>query len=169
MFKREKVMKKLVLSVVALLAGLASLSAHAATQFSGFNVVINLTPACAIKTAPGTITLAYTAGQPVATTSNTTFQLQCSQTLPYTVLVNTNSAATTGLYSPPAATNTGLLYTLALNSSATTPTFPGSDIAVASADGLVDTWYIFANIAAGQFGLNGTNTDTIAWNAIVKY
>jgi spore coat protein U-like protein len=168
MFKKGMIMNKLVLSVAALLAGLVSLSAHAATQASAFNVVINLTPACAITTAPGTITLAYTAGG-AAVTSNTSFQLQCSKTLPYTVLVNTNAAATTGLYSPPAAPNTGLLYTLALNSSATTPAFPGADIPVASADGLVDTWYIFANIAAGQFGLNGTNTDTIGWNAIVKY
>lgn len=161
-------MNKLVLSVAALLAGLVSLSAHAATQTSAFNVVINLTPACKITTAPGNITLAYAAGQATATTSSTSFVLQCSKTLPYTVGVST-ALVLPGIYSG-TATNTQLAYTLAMNTTGVTPgTFPGTDTPVASADGLADTWYIFANIAAGQFGTNGSNTDTIAYNAIVSY
>lgn len=98
-------MKKISLLLAALLAGLVSVSAQAAVATNTFNVAINLTSACQIKTVPA-ISFSYASFQVAAATAASSFDILCTNTLPI-------SSITLDLTSVTDA-DTGLAYTLAL-------------------------------------------------------
>lgn len=138
-------MKKLVLLVAALLAGLGSMSVQAVTATGTFPVNINLTSACTVNTALTAATFNYTSLQATPATFATTFDVQCTNTLPI-VSVTLDALAVTD-----AATN--LAYTLAL---AGVP---------ATATGVAQAVTVNGTMAAGQAGTCATPTCTNAASA----
>lgn len=78
-------------AALAALVAASVTSAEAATATSNFDVVVNLTGACKISTAPGTINVAH-AAYTAATTGTTNFTVQCSQGLLYNVTMPLSGA-----------------------------------------------------------------------------
>ncbi len=140
-------MKKLTLVLTGLLAVIASMPSQAATASSTFNVVINLTSACTIST-PANLTMNYTAGG-AAVTATTSANVNCTNTLPYTLSMNGTIGA--GKYALTDAA-TGLNYTLAFNGTGT----GGADATGVGAGATASVVTIGANIAAGQWGTCAT-------------
>lgn len=138
-------MKKAIALLAVLFAGMVSMSAQAATATGTFNVNINLTSACTVDTLPTAATFNYTSLQATAATFATTFNVQCTNTLPI-VSVALDSLAVTD-----AATN--LAYTLAL---AGVP---------ATATGAAQAVTVNGTMAAGQAGTCATPTCTNAASA----
>jgi hypothetical protein len=126
-------MKKLSISAIAMIAAFAAVapSAQAATATGTFPVNITLTSACTVDTLPTAATFAYTSLQVAASTFATTFNLQCTNTLPI-VSVALDAVAVTD-----AATN--LAYSLALGA---TPASTGAANPVA----------VTGTMAGGQAG-----------------
>ncbi len=118
-------MKKLLTAAALSVVALASMPVHAQQSVSGgFNVVINLAATCQIRTPSiADLTLAYTSFQTAATTATTNFNLRCTQSLPYTISLQSASAtAGAGFGAQTAGTNTALPYTLAINNNSGTGT-----------------------------------------------
>ncbi|HJY77545.1 MAG TPA: spore coat protein U domain-containing protein [Burkholderiales bacterium] len=86
-------MKK-ILTATAVAAALAAGNAQAAGQTSGqFNVTINLTSACTVSTIADVV-FAYTANQAGAqAATGGGFTVKCSQTLPYSLALQSGTAA----------------------------------------------------------------------------
>jgi hypothetical protein len=132
----------LIATAAGLLIGLASVSSQAATATGTFNVTINLTSACTVNTAATAATFNYTSMQAAAATFATTFDVQCTNTLPI-VSVALDSLAVTD-------NATNLAYTLAL---AGAPT---------AATGVAQAVTVNGTMAAGQAGTCATATCTNA-------
>ncbi|HEY6093878.1 MAG TPA: spore coat protein U domain-containing protein [Gallionellaceae bacterium] len=111
-------------------------------------VTITVNPVCAFSTPPGNITFNYTSFQATAATASTSFATLCTNTLPYTMSLDTTSA-----------TLLGLTYTL----SAPTGTYIGT--------GIAQTYSISGTIAAGQSGTCATATcsGTAVHTLIINY
>jgi hypothetical protein len=88
-----------------------------------------VSPACNITTAPGDLTINYTAFSPTASTGSSNFALRCTNTTPYTLALDATSGAVSGIG-----------YTLALSA-------PGG-----GGTGTVQTYNINGTAAAGQPG-----------------
>jgi uncharacterized protein YhbP (UPF0306 family) len=132
----------IITAAAGLLLGLASMSSQAATATGTFNVTINLTSACTVNTAATAATFNYTSLQAAAATFATTFDVQCTNTLPI-VSVALDSLAVTD-------NATNLAYTLAL---AGAPTV---------ANGAAQAVTVNGTMAAGQAGTCATATCTNA-------
>ncbi|NMM05583.1 spore coat protein U domain-containing protein [Polaromonas sp.] len=134
-------MKKL-LSIVALsmlaLSGLLTAPAHAAAVPANFNVLINLTSAC-LLTTPADLTFNYTSFQAGAASGSTTFNVKCTNTLPFALSLDLASVTD-------AATN--LAYTLALSG------------ATAAGTGVNQLITVTGTMALGQVGTCATATCT---------
>lgn len=132
-------MRKL-LSTAALgmlaLSGLLSAPAHGATATANFNVLINLTSACQLST-PADLSFSYTSFQAAAATGNSTFNVKCTNTLPYALSLDLASVTD-------AATN--LTYTLALSG------------ATAAGTGIDQPITVTGTMALGQGGSCATAT-----------
>ena len=113
-------MKKIAL-IAAMAAALASsFSAQAASVNGAFNVVLNLTSACEITTAPGQITINYTSFQTGPATGNTTFDVRCTTNLPYNLSLGTASTTEgAGFGSQTAGSTTALNYDLTVTDGVT--------------------------------------------------
>lgn len=135
-------MKKLALIAALGLSSLA-LSSHAATATGTFDVTINLTSACQITSAP-TAAFTYTSFQAAAATFASSFNVKCTNTLPYTIALDSTSVTDAA---------TALAYTLALGS--TTGTGSGVDQTIA----------VTGSMAAAQAGTCATSTCTNAASA----
>lgn len=127
-------MKK-ILSIAALsmlsLSSLFTAPAQAAGTANGnFNVNLTLTSACQINT-PTDLAMSYTALQGTAATGTSTINVKCTNTLPYTLALDSTSVLD-------AATN--LTYTLALSG------------ATAAGTGANQVITVTGNIASGQSG-----------------
>jgi spore coat protein U-like protein len=150
-------MKKLGL-LAAMMASLISISSQAATTTSNFNVDITLTSACAITVAPGAVTFTYISMQGAAAAAvGTSFDVTCTNGLPYTAMINDSSGtgAGPGVYGiTDAATN--LSYTLDLNG--------GGDLAGVGS-GAAQTINIGGTMAANQAGTCGAGSCTNAASA----
>lgn len=109
-----------------------------------FPVNISTPAVCTITTAPGTLTMNYTAFG-AAQTASKSFQPTCTIYLPYSMALN----ATNGVAS-------GVNYSLALN----TITTGGSSPLASTGTGAAQTFYVNANAAAGQAGTCTTATCT---------
>jgi hypothetical protein len=139
--ERIKMKKSSILTVVtALVLGLVSLNSQAATATGTFNVTINLTSACTVNTTAATTgaVFNYTSMQAAAATFATTFDVQCTNTLPI-VSVTLDSLAVLDIA-------TSLNYTLAL---AGVPTV---------ANGAAQAVTVNGTMAAGQAGTCATAT-----------
>ena len=140
-------MKKttLLAAAVGILFGLISMTSQAATATGTFNVNINLTSACAVNTTATAATFNYTSLQAAASTFSTSFNVQCTNTLPIVSVALDSTAVTDG------ATN--LAYTLALVG------------APATATGVPQAVTVNGTMAAGQAGTCAAATCTNAASA----
>jgi len=121
---------------------------HAATTNANFNVTVNLTATCEISTTPTDVAFTYTSFQAgVANSTGGDFGVRCTNTLPYTLSLD----STTG-------TVIGLNYSLSVPAA----TFNGN--------GLEQLYAITGTMAAGQSGTcattppgtcNGTDVRTL--------
>lgn len=152
-------MKKLILPVVLGLAGLVGGAAQAATATSNFNVNITLTSTCVLGAVPN-LAMSYTSFQGTAATGTSNFTVQCTNTLPFSLSLD-SASVTDG--------TTGLAYTLALSSSATHSVGPTGTLGGQSGTGASATYYVHGNVAASQGGTatagtaNNTRTLTITY------
>lgn len=137
-------MRKLYLPAVLALAALASVPAQAQVS-DNFDVIVTLTSACRLTTAPGDITIGYTSFTVTPVSATTDFAVQCTNTLPYSMALNTANADTLGLLIP-----------LSIRDSADTTNVTGTQTAGAAAT----SYKIRADIAAGQQGTCATATCT---------
>lgn len=137
-------MRNILAFIVTAVMGLGSLSAQAGTATGTFIVNINLTSSCAVDTVPTAATFNYTSMQVAAATFATSFNLQCTNTLPI-VSVALDSLAVTD-----AATN--LAYTLALG-------------ATPASNGAANPVTVNGSMAGGQAGTCITATCTNAASA----
>ena len=138
-------MKKLLSSVALSLLALSSFMtapAQAATATGNFNVVINLTSACEIN-SPTNLTFNYTSFQAAAASSTSTFNVRCTNTLPYALSLDLASVTD-------AATN--LAYTLAMT---------GATAAGTGANQLIT---VTGTMAAGQSGTCAGPAATVCTN-----
>lgn len=129
---------------------LAALAAPAKAQVTGnFDVIVTLTSACQLTTAPGDITIGYTSFTTTPVSATTDFAVQCTNTLPYSMALNTANADTLGLTIP-----------LSIRNSADTGDVTGMQTAGAAAA----SYKIRADIAAGQQGTcnSGSCTSTVS-------
>ena len=129
-------MKKLLSLFALAMVSVATLPVQAATATGTFDVKINLTSACVYaKTAD--LQLNYTSFQAVAATQTTSgaFTVQCTNTLPYTMALDTLSVTDQAL---------NLAYTLVLSAAGGT----GS--------GTAQPYTVTASMAAGQSGTCAT-------------
>lgn len=100
-------------------------------------VSITVVPECRVSTAPGTINFTYTALQATQATANTSFATQCTNTLPYTLSLDSNSNVAVGLN-----------YALKLNTSGS----GGTNTLASTGTGAAQTFFINGTMAAGQAG-----------------
>ena len=145
-------MKKFSLIAAAVLA-FATSSASALTASDGFNVTVNFTAACKVKTAATNMNFNYTAFA-AAQSKNTTTTFQCSRGLTPTFSFDNTSVDQTGAATPVAVgtlikgegTIAGVRYTL---SGASTQTQAGTDA------------------AAGVGGTGGTDGTAAEYNVVI--
>jgi len=146
-------------SVTAIAIGLGMVmtgQASAATGSGTFNVNVTLTSKCEIfngsgaTTTIGDISLSYTSFQTTASTSSTSFQVRCTNTLPYSMALDKASETDE---------TTGLAYTLNLNTSSTHNATASGSLGSQTGNGNTGrTYYIHANIAANQDGTSTAGT-----------
>ena len=137
-------MKLISTLVAASLVALATMPVHAATATAGFNVSATLTSKCQVTAGPTNLAFTYTSFQvAAATATGGAFSVQCTNSLPYTMAVDTVSANTV----------IGLVYSLALSSAGGT----GTGAAIA--------YTVNGNMAAGQSGTCATTAACTGTNA----
>lgn len=135
-------MKKLLISAIAALVTLAAIIPVAqAAATANFNVVINLTSACQITTAPGDITFNYTSLQGSAATPTSSYAVTCTNLLPYTMSVSGASVTDDAV---------NLAYDLTLSAT------------VGVGSGASQPYTVNGNMAAGQAGTCATASCTNA-------
>src|SRR5687767_11285379 len=79
-------------------AALAHSAAMAATTPAAFNVTATLTSKCEVTTTPADVAFTYTSFQTgVANSTGGGFQVRCTNTLPYTLSLNTTTGTVLGL------------------------------------------------------------------------
>ena len=122
--------KRLALAVALAAAFAAIPAAQAGSIAPTFNVTVNLTSKCQVTTAPTDVAFTYTSFQATAATASSTYGVQCTNTLPYTMALDTT------------ATNTvaGLTYAIALSASSGT------------GNGAAQSYTVNGTMAAGQGG-----------------
>lgn len=151
-------MKKLVLPVLMGIAALTSASLQAATlPPASFNVNVTLNAACQLTTAPGAINLTYTSFAAAAVSATTPVTVNCTNSLPYTLSLNTANADQLGLTIPLEILDNG-------GAVATFPVTSGNAAA---------NYSIRATISAGQRGTCASSavacTGTVARTLTVTY
>jgi hypothetical protein len=147
-------MKKL--SLIAATVLLASSGAFAQTAVDTFNVNVNFTSSCSVKTAAANLDFTYVAFQPgPATATPTSTVFQCTRGLGATFAFDNPGGDATGSAANAASITgagviAGLRYTMAGTASKTTT----GTVATAAAAGTADeyTVAITGSMAAGQAG-----------------
>jgi spore coat protein U-like protein len=121
-------------------------STNNATATGTHSVLISTTGSCSISTAPGTVSFAYTAFQDTAANASTTFGTTCTNTLAYSLSVDSSTQVVGGLN-----------YSLALG----TTSSGGSVPLAATGSGVQQIFYINGTMPAEQAG-SCTNVSCIA-------
>jgi len=140
-------MKKLLVTVLSLLGLTFAMPGHAAGTASGtFNVGLTLTSKCEINStnaATGAVitdlAMTYTSFQTTAATGTTTFNVRCTNSLPFTLALDSTTVTDNAL---------NLAYTLSLSGASGT----GS--------GVDQAFTVTGNIASGQAGTCATASCT---------
>ena len=160
-------MKNITLTSTLILAGLLASTAHAATAVGNFNVNVTLTSQCQINsTNPATaatitdLALAYTSFQTAPSTGNTSFNIRCTNTLPFSLALD-NASVTDG--------TTGLAYTLALSTTSVSIATAIPTLAGQSGTGANVQYFVQANIAGGQAGTATAGTSNKLRTLTVTY
>ena len=128
-----KYLHKLLISAAAAatFASIIPVAQAATTTPTGFNVTVNLTSGCEVTAGPTDVAFTYTSFQAgAATSTGGAFSVRCTNTLPYTMALD----STTG-------TVIGLNYTLALSAAGGT----GAGLTAAS-------YTVNGSMASGQSG-----------------
>ncbi len=110
-------MKKILsLVAAALVMGLSSLSAQAATNnvTGTFNVTINFTSACTVNTGTLAPSFSYTSNQatPAPIGGNLGYSVTCTSGVPYTMALDAGGTSYTGTFTAPTGTYTNSASTL---------------------------------------------------------
>lgn len=141
-------MKKLLITLLSLLGLTFTITGHAATAAGNFNVALTLNSKCEINStnaATGALitdlALTYTSFQTTAATGSTSFNVRCTNTLPYTLALDNTSVLDNAL---------DLTYTLSLSAASGTGT--GADQPIT----------VNGSISSGQAGTCATASCTNA-------
>lgn len=130
------------LATVAVTAALAAapFSAHAATATSNFNVTVSLTASCSITSGPTDVAFTYQSFQGTdATSTGGAFGVRCTNTLPYTMSLDSTTGTVIGL-----------------NYSLTLPTGPFAGT------GAIQNYTVSGTMVADQSGTCATSPDVSA-------
>lgn len=156
MIHRTFIVKKLTLATALTLSALVIAPAQAATSTGAFDVNITLTSKCEINSANAAsgaviadLGLLYTSFQTGPSTGSTSFNVRCTNTLPFGLALDT-AAVTDG--------TTGLAYTLALSTNATAIATAVVELTGQSGTGANVQYFVHGNIASGQAGTNTVGT-----------
>lgn len=156
-------MKKILTTSFLAITGAFCMNANALTAVGSFNVAVSLQSQCQINsTIPGTtlaltdIPIAYTSFQTSPTNANTSFNVRCTNTLPFSLALDSGTG-----------TASGISYVLALGTAAavTTVTVAAPTLASQVGTGTNILYFINASAAAGQAGTLTTSTAPTAVNS----
>lgn len=90
-------MKKIVAALAAA-GAIIGFNAEAATTSQNFNVTVNLTSVCSITAGPADVAFTYTSFQGAAASSTGgAFSVKCTNTLPYTLSLDSTTGTVIGL------------------------------------------------------------------------
>lgn len=151
-------MKKYSMLLISLFAMWAWTSAYAGTATGTFNVSISLTNACTVTTSATPASFTYTSNQVAAAPlgGTTSFSLNCTKNVPYTLALDAGGTGYTGSFTSPTGTYTdtatNLTYTLTLP----TPT---------AGTGAAQAYTMAGSMAGGQAGQCGTIGGCTSTNA----
>lgn len=94
---RKQLLHSAIPAIVAVFGVLAPV-AHASTVTGNFNVTVNLTSACEITAGPSDVAFTYTSFQTGdATSTGGAFSVRCTNTLPYTLSLDSTTGTVIGL------------------------------------------------------------------------
>lgn len=144
-------MKKLLATLLSLLALTFSVAGRAATVIGNFNVTLTLNSTCQLTT-PGNMALSYTSFQTAASPSVlSNFTVSCTNGLPYALSLD---AATAGAPVTVNDVTLGLAYSLSLvdNANAAVPTTANGIVGV----GAAQTFKVKGDVAGNQGAGNCT-------------
>ena len=155
-------MKKILTASILAITSAFCMNANAATAVGNFNVAVSLQSQCQINTinpaGAATITdiaIAYTSFQTTVTNANTTFNVRCTNTLPFSLALDSGTGAASGIN-----------YLLSLGTSATTNIVTAVPSLLSQAGTGVDVaYFVSATAAAGQAGTLTTSTAPTAVNS----
>ena len=169
--KTKNVLRDVAMGAAASLVlglGTASSAAWAAGTATGqFNVNVTLTPKCEVFNGSGATTaipdvaLGYTSFQTSAATNSVNFKVRCTNTLGYSMALDSASVTDGG---------TGLQLALALTNSATHSSTPTASISGLSGNGNTgQTYYVHGTIAANQDGTSTAGTSNSQRTLTISY
>ena len=155
-------MKKILTAAVLAITGAFCMNANALTAVGNFNVAVSLQSQCQINTTSpagaATITdiaIAYTSFQAAVTNANTTFNVRCTNTLPFSLALDAGTGSASGI-----------TYLLAIGTAATTNIVTAvTSLASQVGTGANVAYYVSATAAAGQAGTSLVNTVSVVNSA----
>lgn len=155
-------MKKILIASVLTITGAFCMNANALTAVGNFNVAVSLQSQCQINTinpsGAATITdiaIAYTSFQTAVTNASTTFNVRCTNTLPFSLSLDSGTGAASGIN-----------YLLSLGTAATTNIVTAvSSLASQVGTGVNVAYFVSATAAAGQAGTSTVSTAPTAVNS----
>lgn len=161
-------MKNVILVSALLLAGLVTAPVQAAGSAAGnFNVNVTLTSKCEINSTNaatgaviGDLALAYTSFQTTNSSASTSFNVRCTNTLPFSLALD-SASVTDGV--------TGLAYTLALSTTSTPIATAIASLAGQNGTGTNVQYYVHGNIASGLAGTSTAGTDNKQRTLTITY
>ena len=148
-------MKKILTASVLAITGAFCMNANALTAVGNFNVAVSLQSQCQINTTnpagAATITdiaIAYTSFQTAVTNANTTFNVRCTNTLPFSMALDAGTGSASGIS-----------YLLSLGTTATTNIVTAvPSLASQVGTGVNVAYFVSATAAAGQAGTSLVST-----------
>ena len=155
-------MKKILTAAVLAITGAFCMNANALTAVGNFNVAVSLQSQCQINTTnpagAATITniaIAYTSFQTAVTNANTTFNVRCTNTLPFSLALDAGTGSASGI-----------TYLLAIGTAATTNIVTAvTSLASQVGTGANVAYFVSATAAAGQAGTSLVNTVSVVNSA----
>ena len=155
-------MKKILTVSMLAITSAFCMNANALTAVGNFNVAVSLQSQCQINTTNpagaatiSDIAIAYTSFQTAVTNANTTFNVRCTNTLPFSLALDAGNGAASGIS-----------YLLSIGTAATTNIVTAvTSLASQTGTGAAVPYFISATAAAGQAGTSLVNTVSAVTNA----
>ncbi len=148
-------MKKILTASMLAITGAFCMNANALTAVGNFNVAVSLQAQCQINTTNpagaatiGDIAIAYTSFQTAVTNANTTFNVRCTNTLPFSLALDAGTGSASGI-----------TYLLSIGTAATTNIVSAvTSLASQTGTGSNVAYFISATAAADQAGTSLVST-----------